>query len=262
MKCILVIAGSDSSGGAGIQADIKTITSLGAHSLTVLTAVTAQNSFEVAAVHKIPARFISRQLETVLKDFSPHAVKIGMLYSGAAVKTVAGLLKKHNLINVVLDPVMRASSGKNLLEPDAVSLFKEILLPLVSVVTPNLYEARVLAGKKVGDLEEMAAAAKVINAMGPDVVVTGGHLTGDCVDLFCDGRQLRLFQAARILTEHTHGSGCVFSTALATFLAEGENSLNAAGLAHDFTKRAIKTGYALGQGPGPVQAGLGRKPNI
>jgi len=253
MKCVLIIAGSDSFGGAGIQADIKTVTSLGAHALTVLTAVTAQNSIGVTAIHKVPAYFIKKQLETVIDDIIPHAVKIGMLYSGAAVKEVARFIKKYRLPHVVVDPVLSASTGKVLMKPDALSYLKEMLLPLASVVTPNLYEAGVLTGKKIEGLKEMAEAARMIKAIGPDVVVTGGHLKGECVDLLYDGKNNHQFSGSRISTKHTHGSGCVFSTSLATFLAKEKDVIEATKMAHDFTRRAIINGYSCGTGSGPVQ---------
>ena len=256
MKCILIIAGSDSFGGAGIQADIKTVTSLGAHALTVLTVITAQNSIGVTAIHKVPAYFIKKQLETVIDDIAPHAVKIGMLYSEAAVREVARFVKKYRLPHVVVDPVLSASTGKVLLKSEALSLLKEILLPLASVVTPNLYEAEVLTGKKIEGLKEMAEAARMIKAIGPDVVVTGGHLKGECVDLLYDGKDNHQFSGSRISTRHTHGSGCVFSTALATFLAKEKNIIEATKMAHDFTRRAIINGYSCGMGPGPVQVPL------
>ena len=256
MKYILIIAGSDSFGGAGIQADIKTVTSLGAHALTVLTAVTAQNSLGVTAIHRVPAYFIKKQLETVIDDIAPHAVKIGMLYSEAAVREVARFVKKYRPPYVVVDPVLSASTGKVLLKSEALSLLKEILLPLSSVVTPNLYEAEILTGKKVEELKEMAEAARMIKAIGPDVVVTGGHLKGECVDLLYDGKDNHQFSDSRIFTKHTHGSGCVFSTALATFLAREKNVIKATKMAHDFTRRAIINGYSCGKGSGPVQVPL------
>ena len=255
VKHILVIAGSDSFGGAGIQADIKTITSLGGHALTALTAVTAQNSLGVTGIHKIPARFVAQQVKAVIDDLVPQAVKIGMLYSGAAVREVARLVKRHRLVNIVLDPLLMASTGKRLLEPEAVSLFKEDLLPLASVVTPNLLEAGALTGKKVEDPDEIAEAAEAIQAMGPDVIITGGHLKGICTDLLYDGKVFHRFHGSRIDTQHTHGSGCVFSTALATFLAGDKDVVTATKMAHDFTRRAIIHGYGCGRGPGPVQAG-------
>lgn len=261
MKCILAIGGSDSCGGAGIQADIKTITSLRAHALTVLTAVTAQNSLGVVAVHKVPVGFISRQLETVIDDVVPRAVKVGMLYCGAAVKEVARVIKTYKLRHVVVDPILRASTGNRLLEAKAISLLKEVLLPLANVVTPNLYEAGFFVGRKVENLEEMVEAAKVIKVMGPDVVITGGHLRGGSIDLLYDGKDFHQFGGPRIDAIHTHGSGCVFSTALATFLANDNDVITATKLAHDHTVRAIKYGYACGRGAGTVQAGLACNPH-
>ena len=259
MKRILIIAGSDSCGGAGIQADTKTITSLKAHALTVLTAVTAQNSLGITAIHKVPARFIAAQIETLIDDLMPDAVKIGMLYSTQAIKEVARSVKKHKLPNVVVDPILRASTGARLMEPEGISLLKKSLLPLADMVTPNLYEAGILAGKKVKDLNGMTEAAKLIKALGPDVVITGGHLTGRCVDLLYDGSDFYHFSGSRIDTPHTHGSGCVFSTALATFLAQEKGVINATKLAHDFTRRAIINGYPCGRGRGPVRPGYNLK---
>ncbi len=259
MIYILDIAGSDSSGGAGIQADIKTVASLQTHCLIAVTAVTAQNSLGVNSVHKVPARHISRQIETILDDLIPDAVKIGMLYSAAAVKQVAGLLRKHRLPHVVMDPVFRASTGMRLLEPGAGSVLKEELLPLAHVVTPNLDEAQILAGRKVRDIKEMVEAAKVIKAIGPDVVITGGHMEGECVDILYDGKNIHQFRGSRIDTRNTHGSGCVFSTALAVFLAKGKSLVKATNLAHDYTRRAIMDGYACGRGAGPVNSGWGFK---
>ena len=255
MKYILTIAGSDSCGGAGIQADIKTITSLGAHALTAITALTAQNSLGVTAVHKVPARFISKQLEAVMSDLIPDAVKIGVLYSKEAVMEVARLIKKHGLKNVVLDPVLNASTGRHLLEPEAISPLKEVLIPITSVVTPNLYEAAIIADVNVRGPSEMAKAARVIRKMGPDVAITGGHLKGECMDLLYDGNDFHQFCSSRINTEHTHGSGCVFSTALATYLAQDKDVVKATKLAHDFTRCAIMNAYACGRGSGPIQPG-------
>jgi hydroxymethylpyrimidine kinase/phosphomethylpyrimidine kinase len=252
MKFVLTIAGSDSCGGAGIQADIKTITSLGAHALTALTAVTAQNSLGIGAIHAIPAWFVSRQVESVLGDIRPHAVKIGMLATGANIREVARAITAHGISPTVVDPVLRSTTGRDLLEPEAISLLKGELLPLAGVVTPNLEEAGILAGQRVANLKEMEEAARIIKDLGPDVVITGGHLTGQCVDLFYDGRDLLPIAGSRIETGHTHGSGCVFSTALATFLAMDHPVGEAVKLAHDFTRRAIMNGYACGRGAGPV----------
>ena len=255
MKYILAIAGSDSCGGAGIQADIKTITSLGAHALTAITSVTAQNSLGIAAIQKIPANFISKQIECVFEDIRPDATKIGMLLTGAAVKVVARMIKKYGMPRLVLDPVLRASTGHRLLDAEAVPLLKETLLPLASVITPNLDEAEILTGRRVRNLKEMEEASRAIKGLGPDVVITGGHLKGECVDLLYDGRDIHHFSGSRIRAGHTHGSGCVFSSALATFLALENDVKSAAELAHDFTRRAIGKGYPCGKGAGAVRPG-------
>jgi len=252
MRYVLTIAGSDSCGGAGIQADIKTITSLNAHALVALTAVTAQNSLGVSAIQEIPTEIISSQIETIIDDISPHAVKTGMLPTGAAVKEVAGLIKRYEMVRLVVDPVMMASSGRELMEPSAISLLKDLLLPLAQVVTPNLDEAGVLTGKSVRNLKDMEEAAREIKDMGPDVVVTGGHMKDRCVDLLYDGKDIHHFTGTRIETENTHGSGCVFSTSLATFLAMDHDVTEATRLAHDFTRMALKNGYPCGRGAGVV----------
>jgi hydroxymethylpyrimidine kinase/phosphomethylpyrimidine kinase len=253
MKWILVIAGSDSCGGAGIQADIKTVSSLGAHALTAVTALTAQNSLGIAAIHRIPGKFLSRQIETLLEDTFPHAAKIGMLFSSANVREVARILKTYSIPRTVLDPVMAASTGMALLEPGALPLLKRLLLPHVTVVTPNLEEASRLSGRRVGSLRDMEEAARVIKDLGPNVVITGGHLKRACVDLLYDGREMHRFYGEKIATEHTHGSGCVFSTALATFLAIHEDLRIATERAHEFTRSAIACGYASGKGAGAVR---------
>jgi hydroxymethylpyrimidine kinase/phosphomethylpyrimidine kinase len=250
---ILVIAGSDSFGGAGVQADVKTSARLGAHATTAVTAVTAQNSLGITAVHKVPVSFISKQVETIIEDLMPYAVKIGMLFTAAAVREVARLIKKHNLKRVVVDPVFRASTGMELLEPGAISVMKDVLFPLTGVVTPNLDEAGILAGKKVKGMEEIVKAAKIIKQLGPDVVITGGRFEDRCVDLVFDGKDIHQFWGSKIYTEHTHGSGCVFSTALAVFLGEGKSLVKATEMAHDFTRNAIIKGYECGRGAGPVK---------
>ncbi len=250
MKYVLAIAGSDSSGGAGIQADIKTITSLGAHALTVITALTAQNSTGIAAIQRISARFISTQVRTVVDDIRPHAIKVGMLATAAAVKAVAALIKRFKLFPVVIDPVLMASTGGRLLESEAVSVLRKELLPLAEVVTPNLFEASTLSGQTVETLRDMERAAKAVKALGPNVVIKGGHLPGDCVDLLYDGHGMYRFGGARIRTLHTHGTGCVFSSALAAYLALGHDLIEATRRAHDFTRQSIAHGYPCGSGAG------------
>jgi hydroxymethylpyrimidine/phosphomethylpyrimidine kinase len=252
MKYVLTIAGSDSCGGAGIQADVKTVTRLGAHALVAITAVTAQNSLGITAIHRIPANFIKRQIQAIIEDVFPHAVKVGMLASGAAVKQVALIIKRSGIRNVVVDPVMKASTGRDLLEPEAIPLLKEVLFPLSTVVTPNLNEAGILIGRRVNSVEDMEDASKLISSWGPHVVVTGGHLTERCVDVLYDGKDIRRFSGRKIKTPHSHGTGCVFSSAAATFLAMEYDVRESIKLAHQFTRKAIKNGYPCGRGSGPV----------
>lgn len=258
MKYILAIAGSDSCGGAGIQADIKTITSLGAHALTAITAVTAQNSSVISGIHEVPVEFIAMQIETIVEDIVPDSVKIGMLSSAPAIETIAGILKKYRFKNVVIDPVMKASTGRDLMDASAVAIMKDILLPLAGVMTPNLHEAETLTGRRVTNPAEMEQAARSLKKLGPDVIITGGHLEGDCIDLLYNGKDFYHFHGERINTENTHGTGCVFSSSIAYFLAKGKNIIEATGFAHDFTRRAIEYGYAYGMGAGVVSPSLDR----
>jgi hydroxymethylpyrimidine kinase/phosphomethylpyrimidine kinase len=252
MKCVLSIAGSDSGGGAGIQADIKTITSLGAHALTVLTALTAQNSLGVSAIHPVPSGFIARQIKAVVEDRPPDSVKVGMVFTAAAVKAVSRMIAKYKLSPVVVDPVLRASTGRLLLEPDAIRVLRERLLPLATVVTPNLDEAELLTGRRVRTLKEMERAALEIFGMGPQVVIKGGHLKRESSDVFFDGKDVTVFPGKKIASQSTHGTGCVFSSAVATLLALGENLNEAVESAHELVRRAIRGGYSIGGGAGAV----------
>ncbi len=187
-----------------------------------------------------------------MADVRPDGVKIGMLASGANIREVARLIKRHRLSSVVLDPVLKASTGQGLLEMEAVSTLRERLLPLVKVVTPNLAEAEALSGRKVRNLEEMERASREIKDMGPDVVITGGHLKGDAVDLVYDGKKIYRIRGSRIANVHDHGTGCVFSSAMAAYLSEGYGVPKAARFAHDFTRGAIEGGYLCGRGTGCV----------
>jgi hydroxymethylpyrimidine/phosphomethylpyrimidine kinase len=261
MISILTIAGSDSCGGAGIQADIKTITSLEAHALTAVTAITVQNSLGIVETYDVPRRIVSLQIKTIIEDIFPVAVKIGMLHTESIIREVAWAIKKNKLERVVVDPVIRASAGGQLLEDSAVDLLKETLLPLATVVTPNLYEAGRLTGYEVYNLSDMERAAREIKELGPDVVVTGGHLKENCIDLLYDGKEIHYFQGPRIETANTHGSGCVFSTSLATFLAMDYDMVEATRLAHDFARDAIKNSYPCGHGPGVVSPGYSQFKN-
>lgn len=255
IKSILIIAGSDSCGGAGMQADIRTLTSLGFHPLSVLTALTAQNSMGINDIYPIPSAFVLKQLETIITDIPVQAVKVGMLFSIANIKEIANFIKSHKLPHVVLDPILSASTGISLLEYKAIPVLKEILLPFANVVTPNIHEAAILAGTRIRNQKDMFQAAKLIKEMGPDVVITGGHLGKEPIDIVYDGNNFQQISGSRLDTPHTHGSGCVFSSALAAFLSQKNDLIKAAELAHDFVRHAIKQGYPCGSGSGPVHAG-------
>ncbi|MEJ2168160.1 MAG: bifunctional hydroxymethylpyrimidine kinase/phosphomethylpyrimidine kinase [Desulfobacterales bacterium] len=253
MKRILTVAGSDSGGGAGIQADLKTITVLGGYGMSVITALTAQNTTGVQGVHAVPIDFIARQLDAVLSDIGADAVKTGMLATPEIVETVAEGIKRHNINLLVVDPVMVAKSGDTLLAEDARETLMSVLLPLATVVTPNLPEAMVLCKAPVDTVAEMRAAARRIHDLGPSyVVIKGGHLQDRPVDLLFDGQNFHTFEAPRLNQRNTHGTGCTFSAALATNLANGLAMADAVGRAKEFITRAIAAGLDIGAGHGPT----------
>lgn len=253
MKRILTIAGSDSGGGAGIQADLKTITVLGGYGMSALTALTAQNTVGVHGVHAVPLEFITEQIDAVLSDIGADAAKTGMLATPDIVTTVAEGIKRHKVAPLVVDPVMVAKSGDALLAEDARETLKAVLLPLAYAVTPNLPEAEVLCGFPVGNMEEMRAAAREIHTMGArHVIVKGGHLEGRAVDLLFDGETFETYDAPRLNQRNTHGTGCTFSAALATLLGQGLAVRDAAGQAKQFITRAIAAGLNIGAGHGPT----------
>ena len=222
MKRILTIAGSDSGGGAGIQADLKTITVLGSYGMSAITALTAQNTLGVQGVHPVPIDFIKLQMASVLSDYGADAAKTGMLATSEIVLTVAEQLRRYGVKPLVVDPVMVAKSGDALLSQDARITVREVLLPMAHVVTPNLPEASELCGFPVEDLDTMKKAAKKIRQLGPRfVVVKGGHLEGDAVDVLFDGENFQTFETPRLNNRNTHGTGCTFSAALVTLLAQG-----------------------------------------
>ena len=250
----LTIAGSDSGGGAGIQADLKTFSAYRVFGMSVITAVTAQNSLGVQAVECLPPSLVARQLSSVLEDFGADAAKCGMLGTAAIVEAVAAGLRARPVARLVVDPVMAATSGDALLEPDAVSKVTKSLLPLALVVTPNLSEAEALAGMPVSSRADMEEAARRIHKLGPrHVLVKGGHLKGDAVDLLYNGREFTAFQAPRIESDNTHGSGCTFSAAIAASLAQGRPLAEAVRDAKAYVMRAIREGFALGRGVGALR---------
>jgi len=253
VRVALTIAGSDSGGGAGIQADLRTFAAHGLHGASAITAVTAQNTVAVVDYVALEPRMVVAQIDAVASDMPVAAVKTGMLATGPIVEAVADALTRRRLPHVVVDPVMVAKSGDRLLDSAAEAAYRERLFPLAEVVTPNLAEAEALLGRPVRSVEAMARAARDLHALGPRaVLVKGGHLDGDPVDVFFDGRRLEELRAARIDTPHTHGTGCTLSAAIAARLALGADALSAARGAKEYLTEAIRGAYALGRGAGPV----------
>ena len=249
----LTIAGSDSSGGAGIQADLKTFHAFGVFGTSVITAATAQNTRGIVATHPIPVGHVRAQIEAVVTDLRPSALKTGMLASAELVSTTAGAIRSHGLGPYVMDPVMVATSGDRLLEEGAERCLIEELLPLAAVVTPNLEEAAILTGLIVDSAEGMAAAAERLVELGAAAaLVTGGHLDGDAIDLLWDGHDQRLWRRPRVETRHTHGTGCTLSAAIAAGLANGQALVESVDRAARFIGRAIAAAPRLGHGRGPV----------
>jgi hydroxymethylpyrimidine/phosphomethylpyrimidine kinase len=248
----LTIAGSDSGGGAGIQADLKTMVALGVHGMSVVTAVTAQNSVGVQGYWELPPEAVRAQLGSVLDDIGTQVVKTGMLASSALVETVAEVLATVD-VPLVVDPVGVSKHGDSLLAPGAVAAVRTALIPLATVVTPNLAEVEQLTGVKVGDEAGLREAAEAMKALGPEwVLIKGGHLPGDAVDLLFDGTDEHRFSAPRHDNAHTHGTGCTLASAIASYLALGETVVGAVGGAKAYVTGAIEHGFPLGSGIGPV----------
>jgi hydroxymethylpyrimidine/phosphomethylpyrimidine kinase len=250
----MTIAGSDSGGGAGIQADLKTFHDFGVFGTSALTAITAQNTRGVTAVHAIPADMVRAQVHAVASDFEVAACKTGMLATRELVELVATLISETGLANYVLDPVMVATSGDRLLDRDAEAAIVEALLPLCTIVTPNLDEAGILAGFEVGDERAMRRAAEVMLERGARAaLIKGGHLTGDqIVDLLHDGKEFTEFRRTKIATSSTHGTGCTLSAAVTAGLARGRDLRTSVSQALRFVERAIREAPGLGHGHGPL----------
>ncbi|MBX6371984.1 MAG: bifunctional hydroxymethylpyrimidine kinase/phosphomethylpyrimidine kinase [Acidothermus sp.] len=254
---VLTIAGSDSSGGAGIQADVKTLTALGVHAMTAVTAVTAQNSLGVVGSWALPAAAVVAQLDAVLVD-GVDAVKTGMLAEAEIVEAVAERLATLE-VPIVVDPVGVASRGQRLTAPSAMEAIRTRLLPLATVVTPNLAEVAELTGRQVRGEADLADAARAVWDLGPRwVLVKGGHLDGDPVDVLFDGEQTYRLRGERIDTAHTHGTGCTLASAVAAFLARKWTVPQAVERAKDVVRRAIESGYPIGPGPGVVNPSAAR----
>lgn len=257
---VLSIAGSDSGGGAGIQADLKTMLACGVHGMTVITAVTAQNSIGVQGSWELPVEAVRAQFGSVVDDIGVQAVKTGMLASAAMVETVADLLEGlPPTTPVVIDPVSVSKHGDPLLAEDALDAVRRRLLPLATVVTPNLHEVAQLVGVHVTEEAGMRAAADELLELGPRwALVKGGHLAGEAVDLLTDGSSERVYRAERSDNRHTHGTGCTLASAIASFLAIGADVSEAVERAKRFVTGAVRKGFALGAGIGPVHHGWQR----
>lgn len=253
MKNVLTVAGSDSCGGAGIQADLKTFSALGTYGMSVITAVTAQNTTGVLDVREMDTDIVRKQLECLFDDIEIHGVKIGMVSSIEIIETIAETLERKNAVNIVVDPVMVSKSGCHLLRPESGQALIEKLFPLALVVTPNLFEAEVITGNKIETLAQMEGAAVDIHKMGArNVVVKGGHLSGDAIDVYYDGSSFSYIKGVRIDTKNTHGTGCTFSSAITAYIAKGRSFLEAVRLAKDYINGAIENSLELGHGVGPT----------
>jgi hydroxymethylpyrimidine/phosphomethylpyrimidine kinase len=251
----LTIAGSDSGGGAGIQADLKTFAAFGVHGTSAITAITAQNTLAVTEIHEVPVRVIRAQIEAVVEDIGVEAAKTGMLASAEIIEAVSRAIREHGIDKLVVDPVMVAKGGARLLQNDATASLYRYLLPLALVVTPNLPEAEVLLGRSLNTLDDRRQAARDLVALGPRVaVVKGGHAPtdDDAIDIYWDGTDLVEVKGRRIDTKNTHGSGCAFSAAIAAGLAKGQAPLEAVQAAKIFIGGAIEHSLDIGRGHGPV----------
>ena len=250
---VLTIAGSDSGGGAGIQADLKTITVLGGFGMSVITALTAQNTLGVHGIHDVPPAFVASQFDAVATDIGIDAAKTGMLATSEVIRVVAGKIRQYGIEKLVVDPVMVAKGGMSLIREEAKKTLIAELVPLAFVLTPNIPEAEVLSGIAIETLADMKEAARIIRDLGArHVIVKGGHLAGDPADLLYDGREFRIFSAPRIATADTHGTGCTYSAAIATCLGRGMDVDGAVAEAKRYITEAVRYAWRLGGGHGPT----------
>lgn len=254
MRTALTIAGSDSSGGAGIQADLKTFAAHGVFGMSAITAVTAQNTLGVTRVETLSPAMVAAQIDAVATDIPPDATKIGMLATAAIIEAVARAIERYQLPNVVLDTVMLSKSRVRLLDEDASTALRDRLLPLALVITPNVPEAEVLTGLRIESLEDLHRAARRLVDLGARAaLVKGGHLSGPATDVLWDGQVATELRTERIDSRHTHGTGCTLSAAIAAQLAQGQDLHTAARLAKDYVTRAIADAPGLGAGHGPLR---------
>ena len=251
---ILIIAGSDSSGGAGIQADIKTVTALGSYAMTAITAVTAQNTMGVKQITPIPAKNVKKQIIMVLDDIGVDGVKIGMLHNSSIIKCVYNILKKYKFKNIVIDPVMIAKGGQKLINSSSIKYLTKLLLPLSNLITPNIPEAEVLTGYTISNKKDMIKAAKKILNMGSqNVLLKGGHLKNKMIfDILATKKGIKIFPKRKIRSKNTHGTGCTLSSALATCLSQNKDVMESCKISLKYVSRAIATAPGYGSGYGPL----------
>ncbi len=253
MKTVLTIAGSDSSGGAGIQADIKTITMNGVYAMSAITALTAQNTTGVKSISEVSAGFLAEQMDMVFTDIFPDSVKIGMVSNSELIRIIVERLKFYNAKNIVVDPVMVATSGADLMKSEAVITMKEQLLPIATLITPNIPEAEVLTGMEIKNEQDMINAALLINKIySCSVLLKGGHSINDANDLFCQNGKTKWFYGKRIDNPNTHGTGCTLSSAIASNLAKGFDLEASVQRAKDYISGALSAMLDLGKGSGPI----------
>lgn len=255
---LLTIAGSDSGGGAGIQADLKAFSACGCYGMSAITALTAQNTVGVTSIHPVPVPFLESQIRAVIDDIGVDGVKIGMLHSTEVIECVAGLLSEYNCRRVVLDPVMVATSGDPLIKEDAIEAMKEILFPVVHLITPNIPEAELLLGRKIGGAAELRDAAKELSvAHSLNVLLKAGHLSDESLEdvlVTVESEKINIYSNARLKTKNTHGTGCTLSSAIASYWSKGLEIAEAVAEAESYLHKAIAagSGYAIGEGHGPV----------
>ena len=251
---VLIIAGSDSSGGAGIQADIKTVTALGSYAMTAITAVTVQNTTGVSSIVPIDPKTISEQIEFTCRDIKPNAIKIGMLHSSKVINAVTSSLNKIKISKIILDPVMVAKGGAKLIDDKAIKVLKDKLIKKVSLITPNIPEAEILTNTKIKTTEDMIFAASILLKIGAkNVFIKGGHLKSKILkDVFVNKNEIKIIRNKKITTKNTHGTGCTLSTAITTFFSCGKNIKNSCELATKYVNRAIGSNLKYGKGHGPI----------
>ena len=251
---VLIIAGSDSSGGAGIQADIKTVTALGSYAMTAITAITAQNTTGVKSIISVPPKEIFNQISFTIKDIKPNAIKIGMLHSNKVIESVVRSLKNINIKNIVLDPVMIAKGGARLINDKAIKMLKNVLIKKVTLITPNIPEAEILTNTNIRSKEDMIFAAhKLLEVGANNVLIKGGHLRSKIVqDIFVSKSDIKIFNNKRYQTKNTHGTGCTLSSAITTFLSCGKPIKKSCELGINYVSSGIRTNPKYGKGHGPI----------